>query len=113
MRAPECWVVLEDLLPYEELLKSTSAITLRLGITRRQSARRQQAELEGIACTVEEHDGLMGILLNELNDAWHQLTSTPKDVQEDEEVEEAAERVARHSLDDSSHEVERNVLGDR
>ena len=114
MRAPECRVVLEDLLPYEELLKSTSAITLRLGITRLQSARRrQQAELEGVACTVEEHDGLMGILLNELDDAWHQLTGTPKDVQEDEEVEEAAERVARHSLDDSSHEVERNVLGDR
>lgn len=102
MRAPECQVVLEDLLPYEELLKSTSVITLRMGITRLQSARRrQQAELEGIVCTVEEHDGLMGILLNELDDAWHELTGTPKEAaQDDEEVEEATERVTRHSLDD-------------
>ena len=75
MRALECRVVLEDLLPYEELLKSTLAITLWLGITQLQSARRrQQAELEGVACTIEEHDGLMGILLNELDDAWHELT---------------------------------------
>ena len=92
----------------------TSAITLQLGITQLQSARRrQQAELKGVAYTIEEHDGLMGILLNKLDNAWHQLTGTPKDVQEDEEVEEVAERVTRHSLEDSSHEVERNVLGDR
>ena len=115
MRAPERRVVLEDLLAYEELLKSTSAITLRLGITRLQSARRrQQAELEGVACMVEEHDGLMQILLNKLDDVWHELTGTPKEAaQDDEEAEEATERIVRHSLDDSSHEVERNVLGDR
>lgn len=121
-RAPECRVVLEELLPYEELLKSTSPVSLRVGISRLESAqRRQRAELEGVARTVKEHDNLMKDILSEFYEALNELNGGPREEtgegrggdRTDAEVEEAAQRVARSSLKDLSHEVGRDVMGDK